>query len=870
MTFPRFFSLLFLSASSALFVVVSLITFTTFVANPSCVSAQTSEYRHASALFLALKKLNTLGSVLYVAAHPDDENTAFIAYAANERLWRATYLSITRGDGGQNIIGSEQSELLGIIRTQELLAARRKDGGEQFFTRALDFGYSKTPEETMNIWGKERVLADVVWAIRVLRPDVIVTRFPVTGEGGHGHHTASAILAEEAFAAAGDPNRFPEHLRFVKVWQPKRVVWNAWLPILEARKGDISTYPALDLSVYSPLLGKSMTEIAAESRSMHKSQGFGASAARGELINYFELRAGDAPSGGDIFSGIDATWNRVKGGAEIGKILDEAAKKFQPENPTAILPLLVKAYKAMNALEKSSGDDYWIPLKRRELVNVIRLCAGVWTEAIAQNQPQQGETGYSGVPGGLVRIAASIVNRSNAQITLKRVLFPFAGDSLVNKPLERGKYQTVVVTKTIPLSTPISQPYWLESPPEQGAFVVADQNMIGAPENPPALVASFVVVIAGEEFALEEPVLHRRTDRVLGETYRPFVVAPPVAVNFSRKSFIFPDTAQKEISVLVVANEARISGKVRLSLPDGWSATPESIAFDLPKKGDEMRAVFRIKPPLVSVRAEEFVRAEATLEGANPITVDKSMTTIQYNHIPAQVVFSPARARLLRVETRKSIASVGYIAGASDEVGEYLAQCGFRVQYLSDEEIEEGDLSRFDAIVTGVRVYNDNARPRLRQQQERLLQYVQNGGTMIAQYQLANNLATDSLGPYPFTISRERVTEENAAVNILLPEHLVLRFPNVITSRDFEGWVQERGLYFASRWDKRYEALFSCNDAGETEKKGGLLLARHGKGVFIYTGFSWFRQLPAGVPGAYRIFVNLLHASQTLRADQTK
>lgn len=837
--------------------------FVVLLVSATLLHAQPTEVMNAAKLQNSLKKLNTLGSVLYVAAHPDDENTAFIAYCANERLFRATYLSMTRGDGGQNIIGSEQSELLGIIRTQELLAARRTDGGEQMFTRALDFGYSKTPEETFKIWGKDRILADVVWAMRKMRPDVIVTRFPTTGEGGHGHHTASAILAGEAFAAAGDPNRFPEQLKYVKVWQPKRLLWNAWLPIIEARKANPAQFPTIDLSAYNPLLGKSATELAAESRSMHKSQGFGVSALRGETLNYFEHIAGDSAKG-DIFSGVDMTWNRIKGGAEIGKLLDEASKKFQPENPAVILPILVKAYKAMNDVQKATGEDYWIPQKRKELLEVIRSASGMWIEAIAQNQPQQGETGYSGVPTGTVRIAASIVNRSSASILLKRVLFPFAGDSVVGKELQRGKFQAITVTKTIPASTPLSQPYWLQNPPEKGTFSVADQALIGQPENKPTLEVSFVVAIGGEEIAFSAPVLHRRTDRVLGELYRPFVIAPPVALNLQQRAFIFADSSSKEVSVLVQANTPKAVGMVRLRLPEGWRATPDNVAFALANKGDEMRAVFMVKPPQVSVNPDEHVVAEASVGTTSTTTVSKGMTTIAYTHIPAQTIFPDAKARLVRMELRKSVKTIGYIDGASDDVAEYLKQSGFTVTLLSDDEIETGNLSRYDAIVSGIRVYNDNARPRLRQQYRRLMNYVAEGGTMIVQYQLSSGLVTDSIGPYPFTISRDRVTEEDATVKFLKANHPVLTSPNVITAQDFDGWVQERGLYFANKWDDRYETLLSCNDAGEPEKKGGMLLARYGKGAFVYTGYAWFRELPAGVPGAYRLFVNLLHAGQTL------
>jgi LmbE family N-acetylglucosaminyl deacetylase len=832
-------------------------------------AAQPTPPMNAAQLKLALNKLTVLGSVMYVAAHPDDENTALIAYCANEKLLRTAYLSITRGDGGQNLIGSEMSELLGVIRTQELLAARRIDGGEQLFTRAVDFGFSKSPDETQKIWGKERVLADVVWAIRKFRPDVILTRFPKTGEGGHGHHTASAILAEEAFSAAADPKRFPEQLQYVKVWQAKRLLWNAWLPILEARKADLATLTSVDVGAYNVLLGKSYTELAAESRSMHKSQGFGSSGVRGETLNYFDFLTGDslkAVNGTyDIFGGIDLTWNRVQGGAAVGKLLEEAKSRFNPEHPAALLPTLLQAYREMSLLK----DDHWVPQKRKELAEVIRSCAGMWVEAIALKPNTQNEPEYSGVAGGLVKIAAAVVNRSNAPITLKRVLFPFGGDSLVNKELQKGKFLTTVVTKTIPKNTPLTQPYWLQTPPDKGLFAVSDQQKIGLPENPPALAVTFVLGFGadgGTELSLTTPLLSRRTDPVLGEVYRPFEIVPPVALNLADKSLVFADATAREIPVVVKSNTQNAQGSVRLKLPTGWKCEPQSIAFALAGKHDEMKAIFKITPPVKpnNTAAEEFVLAEAALNDAagNATTINKGMTTIAYPHIPTQTLFPEAKAKLVYLDVQKTIKTLGYIASASDDVPDYLAQLGFDVKFLTDDEIDNQPLATFDAIVTGVRAYN--TRPRLKQQYRRLMDYVAGGGTLLVQYNTSSALVTDSIGPYPFTISRDRVTEEDAVVTITNSKHPLLTQPNVIAAQDFDGWVQERGLYFANKWDARYQTLLSCHDAGESDKTGGMLVAQYGKGVFIYSGYAWFRQLPAGVPGAYRLFVNLLHAAKTL------
>lgn len=843
------------------FLWILLVIFTIITARISTLIAQPVETMNAAKLQLALQKLTTLGSVLYVAAHPDDENTAFIAYCANDRLLRTAYLSLTRGDGGQNLIGSEQSELLGIIRTQELLAARRIDGGEQFFTRALDFGYSKTPEETMKIWGRDKILADVVWAIRKFRPDVIVTRFPKTGEGGHGHHTSSAILAEEAFFAAADPKKFPEQLSLVQPWKAKRILWNAWLPALEARKADVSKLTAIDLGSYNILLGKSYTEISAESRSMHKSQGFGSSGLRGETLNYFDLIAGDSikikAEKADIFEGVDMTWNRVKGGAVVAKLLEEARKKFVPTEPQAIIPILAQAYREMGKIQ----DDYWIPQKRKELVEIIRSCAGIWVEAIAQNPPGRGEAGFSGTPGGTVKISAAIVNRSQSPLQLKRVLFPFAGDSLIGKELVKGKFITTVVTKTIPKTTPLTQPYWLYTAPEKGIFSVSDQRLIGRPENPAALTVSFVVNVHGEDIPFTTPVLHRRTDPVLGETYRPFEIVPPVVLALPDKSLLFTDASSRAMSVLVKSNMAQASGVVRLRLPSGWTSEPKEIPFSLVNKFDEIPALFKIQPPSTIIQGEHYVYAEVAMADGSKSSF--GMQTIQYNHIPAQTLFPEARAKLVQIDLKKTVKSIGYIASASDDMPEYLTQLGFDVKLLSDDDIDNLALQRFEAIVTGVRAYN--TRPRLKQQYRRLMDYVAQGGTLLVQYNTANALVTDSIGPYPFTISRERVTEEDTPIRLLQSAHPLLQTPNVINAKDFEGWVQERGLYFASKWDPRYQTLWACNDTGEPEKTGGMLVAQHGKGAFIFNSYAWFRQFPAGVPGAYRLFVNMLHAAESLK-----
>jgi LmbE family N-acetylglucosaminyl deacetylase len=805
--------------------------------------AQPEKTLNAAELELAIKKLNVLGSVLYIAAHPDDENTAALAYFESGKLVRAGYCAMNRGSGGQNLIGNEQAELLGVIRTQELLAARKIDGAEQFFTRAIDFGYSKNPEETFKIWDKQKILSDVVWIIRKFRPDVIVTRFPGTGEGGHGHHTASAILAKEAFKLASDPNAFPEQLKYVKTWQPKRLYWNAWRPILEKRNEDFSKLIKIDLGAYNPLLGKSYTEIAAESRSMHKSQGFGVSANRGEQINYFEYLEGDSAKN-DLFDGVDLTWNRVKGGRKVGEILSEIEKEYNPENPSASLPKLLQAYSELNKL----NDDYWVPLKEKELLGVIRSAAGVWIEALASD--------YSFTPGDSVKITTGIVNRSGFPLTLKNVTVTFQKiPDKINQSLTDNEFNHSEEKIVLPKDITYTQPYWLVNKPEKGTYTVNDQQLIGKPENDPPLVADFTLSDGKTDFTLSVPVLYHWTDPVHGEEYRPIEITPVVAINFSDKVYLFPDKQSKTIVVKLISNKNEVNGNLTLQVPDEWRIEPADYPFSFINKGGEKSFAFNVTPP--NNESDVSVKAIATVAGKE---ISNSMITIDYPHIPIQTVFPPAEIKLIRLNINKIVNNIGYVMGSGDVIPEYLQQLGYNVKLLSDDDIDTTNLNKFDAIVIGVRAYN--TRDRLSVDQPKLLNYVEDGGTLVVQYNTSFNLVVDNIGPYPLTLSHDRITVEDAPVTFLNPSDPILNYPNKISQKDFEDWIQERGLYFANKWDSRYKAVLSGNDPGESPLEGGLLYSNYGKGVFIYTGYSWFREIPAGVPGAFRIFVNMISANQ--------
>ena len=813
--------------------------------------------KDAAELRLALRRLGVVGGALYVAAHPDDENTAMLAWLANERLLRTAYLSVTRGDGGQNLIGDETGALLGVIRTHELLQARRIDGAEQMFTRAIDFGYSKSPEETLRIWGREAVLGDVVWAIRRFQPDVVVTRFPTTGEGGHGHHTASAILAEEAFAAAGDPTKYPEQLQHVSVWKPKRIFWNrfSWGRQPDPNDPALAKSLRVDLGAYNPLLGRAYTEIAAESRSQHKSQGFGSAERRGSLLNFYEPRGGD-PATVDLFEGIDTSWSRYPGGESVGSILKKAADTFDPNQPANTVPLLIDALNALARLraapEWSDQRKPWLETKEQDILNAIRDAAGIAIDVAAADSTV--------TPAGELPVSVTVVNRSDYPFRLSMVGSLFASPSKApGVPLENNKPVKTDLVLKVPQGYAYSQPYWLaRDPRSQGLFHVAAQTLIGRPDNETEIPIRVTLDDPKTNtLVFTVPAVFRWTDPVKGEQIRDVDVVPPVSVKLGSNVYIFPDAKPKPVTVWLRSYGAT-EGKLWLLMPEGWKSEPPLAQIKMSGKGDETRATFTVTPPAGESTAA--IRAEFATGGDNGgWGVLTGIVDIDYPHIPAQRILGPAAAKVVRADIKKRGTRVGYIMGSGDDVPNILRQVGYEVTLLTDADLDRGDFASYDAIVTGVRAYN--TRTRLRLAHEKLMQYVENGGTMVVQYNTSGgDLTVPAPGPFPFKISRDRVTVEEAPVKLLAATHPVLTAPNKITEADFQGWVQERGLYFTSDWDPRYTTVLASNDPGEPEKPGGQLVARHGKGTFIYTSYAWWRQLPAGVPGAIKAFVNLVSA----------
>jgi len=796
----------------------------------------------ASEVQLSLEKLNVLGRVLYLAAHPDDENTALIALWSNGSLFETAYLSVTRGDGGQNLIGPELREKLGLIRTEELLAARRVDHGQQFFTRANDFGFSKTAEETLRIWDHDKVLSDVVWVMRRFRPDVVVTRFSPEDKMTHGHHTASAILAQEAFAAAPDPKRYPEQLKLAPTWQPVRLVWNT-SPFFFSNRNipfDPAGLTTLEAGGFNPLLGKAYTEIAAASVSMHKSQGVGSPTRRGARKEYFTPLLGAAMTDG-LFAGVDTTWSRVPRSNDAASKIATVIKDFNPHDPAASVGGLLEARKALGQLK----DEDWVPQKRAELDQAIAACLGLYLESSTEV--------FTVTPGQTLPIKLQAINRSEVPVKIKNVTFPGdASPQALEIDLARDQFFSKDFTPAVASNTPYSQPYWLREPGTVGTYTVTDQSLVGLPENPPHFPAIVSLEVAGQEISYTLDTKFRTVDPVAGEVRQDLVIAPPAFVNLPDNALIFPNSEPKKVVTRVTAaTAAGFKGEVKLSVPTGWSAEPASAPIDLKSAEAEKDVTFTVKPPN---EAQEGTLKAIVSTGGKEFSY--SRVRISYPHIGVHILMPAAESKLVRADIKTKGHLIGYIPGAGDDIPAALEQIGYSVKVLGDADVTAANMKQFSAVVLGVRLYN--TQDRITSFVPELLDYVKDGGVVVAQYNTTAELKTKEIGPYPLEISRDRVTDETAEVRMLAPDHPVLNVPNKITAKDFEGWVQERGLYFPNKWDPDWTPILSCHDPNEPPRDGGLLVAKSGKGYFVYTGYSWFRELPAGVPGAYRIFANLV------------
>ncbi len=786
-----------------------------------------------------LHSFREMGSVLYIAAHPDDENTELITYFARGRNYRTAYLSLTRGDGGQNMLGPEFGNEIGVIRTQELLAARRIDGGQQFFSRAVDFGFSKDYRETLRIWDRQQVLSDIVRVIRQFRPDVLITRFsPIPGRT-HGHHTASTVLALEAFKLAGDPKAFPEQR--LKPWQPQRILWNESI----YQNNDIGGTQQVRMGVggTDPVSGELFADIAGRSRSMHKTQGFGnfsISGRSGPRFETFQLLDG-APMTKDVLDGVDTTWSRVTGGAKIGKLADEIIARFDSQNPAASVPELFKLRDELAALPV---DDSVVVEKRAQLDRILQACLGLEV----QTTISQAEI----VPGEKMKLHHSVVIHSSIPVRWVAVRYPEIKHQIDLKiELLANQSRSLDSTPTLPVDTPLSQPYWLREEGTTGLFRVDDPSLIGRPENPPAFPIELVFEICGQTLVIPDEAVQVTTNSVNGEIRRRMEVIPPVSLNFISDIALLAPGTSHPVEVEIVASRADSTGTVRLEAPHGWNVSPARQSFHLATVGVRARLKFSITAPPQSATAK--IIAEAEIDG---VLYRNQRVQINYPHIPPQLLQPLASLKAISLELATRGHAVGYLPGAGDSLAENLKQMGYSVKMLDDTNLTPEQLRGLDAVVIGVRAFN--VRNNIASQLPVLFAYVENGGTIVAQYNRPDGLKTNELAPFELHLSGDRVTDENAAVTFLAPDHPVLNTPNKITSADFDGWMQERGIYFPNQWDEHFTPILAFNDPGESPLKGGLLVAQYGKGYFVYTGLVFFRELPAGVPGAFRLFANLI------------
>ena len=860
------------------------------------------------AIRYALAKLNVLGSVLMIGAHPDDENNAVLTYVSRGLKAKTGYLSLNRGEGGQNLLGPEQGVLLGALRTQELLAARRDDGGSQYFSRAIDFGFTTSLKETVTDWGHDKILSDVVWVIRQTQPDVVIDVFSGTATDGHGNHQAAGVLGKEAYAAAGDPSKFPEQLKWVKPWHPRRLLRSRFTPAPpppgEQPAANIAQPPAaaapgaqpatgagrggpgrggnqaagdparqgpgraadpfpdqptftVETGDFDPIFGRSYREIASISRSEHRSQAQGATLPYGAGQNVLAFVEGEQPKNG-VLDGIDVSWKRVPGSGRVGEILAKAAADLDDQHPDRTVPALLEARKLIAPLARDGQQ--WAIWKLEDLDEAIALCAGIHVEAAADAPAY--------VPGATAKINVIALSRSPLPVTLVGAHLSGWGDAdapAKNKALENNKLESSPVTMKVPANQPFSQPFWLKEPRDAFTYTISDQLLIGRADTVPEVTAKFDFSINGTPFSLTRAIHYRYADPATGEVIRPVVVQPPVVIDLPVESMVFPLGAARDVSLTMRALTANQSGDVRFEVPQGWKVQPASAPFSLKEAGAVQEVRFRVTPP-PTAQAGQF---KATAK-VGTTEVATGMTVIPYSHVPAQTILLPSDGKLAAVAVKTLAKRVGYVMGSTDEEPESLRQMGLVVDLLDEKDLKSGNLAQYDAIITGLRAYA--VRSDLRSNQQRMLDYVKAGGTLIVQYNRNTDRrmspsvseALDHLGPYPFTFGDNdaRVTDEDAPVKFLAPDSPLLNVPNKITQADFEGWVQERGMYFATKWDAQYQTVLESHDNGDKEQPGGVLYTRLGKGAYIFTGYAWNRQLPAGVPGAYRIMANLISAGK--------
>lgn len=809
-----------------------------------CLNAQQLNIpQNSNEIYLQLKKLQVCGSVLYIAAHPDDENNTLLPYFAKEKLYRTAYLSLTRGDGGQNLIGPEQGVELGMIRTEELLAARKIDGAEQFFTRAYEFGFSKSSNETLKIWDKEKVLADIVFVIRKFKPDVIITRFPPDARAGHGHHAASAILANEAFIAAADVAKFPEQFNFgVSTWAAKRLFWNTFN--FGSTNTTAENQLKIDVSGFNALLGKSYGEIGAEARSMHKSQGEGRAKRRGTLIEYFSYVNGDNATT-DLFENVETSFKRFKnGGAVIDSLIADAIKNFSFEQPSKTVTTLINIYNKIDLLEDAllSGNmqENWKTTKLNEVKDLIEACSSLVIEATTSQD--------IAVQGDSLKVNFLAVKRSPINVNIKSVHIE-SYETKHSQSLQILKPFTA--SATILVDKEISQPYWLkENSSNEGMFQVSNPALIGKANSDASFNALFEMEIEGKLFTFIKPVYYKYVDLVRGELYQPLPILPKTIVKQKNEVAIFDSKKSNTVAINYYSTTA---SKNTLSILKNHQSWLFDSVFAKPFIQKEFSTAVDIAQ---KVYKYDEVIDSFQLENHQPALYD---VQIKYNHIPNLIYFKPAVQKTLITSIKTVGKKIGYIVGAGDKVPEILAQLGFSVDILQEKDLNLQNLKQYKAVICGIRAHNIHEW--LTNKNNIINDYINAGGNFIVQY-LRSGLVGNkkiAVGPFNFTVnSSSRVTEENAKVTLVLTNHSVFNFPNRIDSADFDNWVQERSTYQADKLDAAFVSPIQMNDTNEKSSTGSLIIAPYGKGNMIYLSLAMFRQLPAGVNGAIKLMANII------------
>ncbi len=788
-------------------------------------------------LYLKLKKASKPVRVLYVAAHPDDENTRVIGWLENHRNVETAYFSFTRGDGGQNLIGTEKGPLLGVLRTQELLEARKIDGARQFFSHAIDFGYSKSAEETLEIWDKEQVLGDLVYIIRYFQPDVILTRFPGDRAAGHGHHEASALLAAEAFEFSGNPNKFPEQLKELEPWSPLRLVWNSYSWRRDPKMLDEDVMINVDAPVAE--LGFTTGEIASRARSMHKCQGFGRAWDRGEIKEYFKFLNGQ-PFSNDILENINPSWSRFNNGRAVDQAFSRLLQKFNYQSPWQSAGDIVATLKALKNMDKSARVLETIA----ELEKCLAAALQIHIEATT-NQSNVVAGDSLDLELNMSSALKQALSLSSIEIQGNQTLTPFF-------PFSSGISYEEKIRIRVPENTNITSPYWLSNQASLGSYQFSNSKLLRLAENKAPLQAKFYMEYNGYNFSIETPIYRKNVAPDYGEQYFNLSVLDQVTLSFTQQLLISLNGEASYLEFTVKNNSDKaFSDVLDFTLPRGWTSDDHDIQINLePKEAKDFK--IKLSP------SEQALNDALKFYWQDAQTPVLQLQRVDYPHIMEQVIQTGASVQLSSVYVKTTNKLIGYIPGAGDEIPSALTMLGYRVDMLDQNTFNNADLSKYSCIVTGIRAYN--TQDWLADKAEELWNYAENGGHLLVQYNTLNFLSSIKapIAPSNLKLGRSRVTKEEAEMRILQPKHPVLNSPNKIGTADFENWVQERGLYFAEEWSEDFTPIFSTNDPDEEPSEGALLVGDFGRGKITYCGISFFRQLPAGVPGAYRLFANLV------------